>query len=111
MRKGKETATIEPRGRVYCMDGPTNIAGALAGLGLLFVPDFEVGHEVHAGSLVRLMPGWQLQETALHLVFPPRKHVLARVRAFADFVVARWTEPPWSCSAARKATSAAISVA
>jgi len=97
-RSGKETMTVEARGRVYCNDGPTNIAGCLAGLGILAVPDFEVAHEVHAGSLVRIMPKWRFDDVALHLVFPPRKHVLARVRAFADFVVARFADPPWSCA-------------
>lgn len=98
LTNGKRTETVEGRGRVYCNDGPTNIAGALAGLGILAVPDFEVAHEVHGGSLVRILPAWRMQDVALHLVFPPRKHVLARVRAFADFIVERFTDPPWSCA-------------
>jgi DNA-binding transcriptional LysR family regulator len=102
LTNGKRTETIDGRGRVYCNDGPTNIAGALAGLGILAVPDFEVAHEVHSGSLVRLLPGWRMADIALHLVFPPRKHVLARVRAFADFVVERFADPPWSCTQIRR---------
>jgi DNA-binding transcriptional LysR family regulator len=98
LTNGKRTESVEGRGRVYCNDGPTNIAGALAGLGILAVPDFEVAHEVHGGSLVRLLPGWRMSDAALHLVFPPRKHVLARVRAFSDFIVERFTDPPWSCA-------------
>jgi DNA-binding transcriptional LysR family regulator len=102
LSNGKRTETIEGRGRVYSNDGPTNIAGALAGLGLLAVPDFEVAHEVHSGSLVRLLPSWRINELALHLVFPPRKHVLARVRAFSDFIAERFTDPPWSCAQIRR---------
>jgi DNA-binding transcriptional LysR family regulator len=102
LTNGKRTESVEGRGRVYCNDGPTNIAGALAGLGILAVPDFEVAHEVHAGLLVRLLPGWRMSDVALHLVFPPRKHVLARVRAFSDFIVERFTDPPWSCAQMKK---------
>jgi DNA-binding transcriptional LysR family regulator len=102
LTNGKRTESVEGRGRVYCNDGPTNIAGALAGLGILAVPDFEVAHEVHGGSLVRLLPGWRMSDVALHLVFPPRKHVLARVRAFSDFIVERFTDPPWSCAQIKK---------
>lgn len=105
-RKGKQSATIETRGRVFCNDGPTNIAGCVAGMGLLIVPDFEVANEVHSGTLVRVLPQWQLEEAALHLVFPPRKHVLARVRAFADFLVERYQDPPWSCSSIARAKAA-----
>lgn len=97
-RRGRRIATIEPRGRVYCNDGPTNIAGCLAGMGILAVPDFEVAREVRSGELVRIMPAWRLDDASLHLVFPPRRHVLARVRAFADFIAARWADPPWSCA-------------
>jgi hypothetical protein len=39
-----------------------------------------------------------MNDVALHLVFPPRKHVLARVRAFSDFVATRFADPPWSCA-------------
>jgi DNA-binding transcriptional LysR family regulator len=98
LTNGKRTETVEGRGRVSTLDGPTNISGALAGLGVLVVPDFEVAREVHGGELVRLLPGWRLNDVALHLVFPPRKHVLARVRAFSDFVVERFADPPWSCA-------------
>jgi DNA-binding transcriptional LysR family regulator len=107
MTRGKRTERVEGRGRIYCNDGPTNIAGALAGLGILVVPDFEVAHEVHAGSLVRLLPGWRMQEAALHLVFPPRKHVLARVRAFSDFIIERFADPPWSCANIKRAMGVA----
>jgi len=88
---------VETRGRVYCKDGPTLIAGCVEGLGILAVPDFEVALEVRSGALVRLLPSWRIEDTALHLVFPPRQHVLARVRAFADFIVERFADPPWSC--------------
>lgn len=102
LSNGKRTETIEGRGRIYCQDGPTNIAGAIAGLGILAVPDFEVAHEVHSGALVQVLSGWRMEAMALHLVFPPRKHVLARVRAFADFIVERFTDPPWSCRQIKK---------
>jgi DNA-binding transcriptional LysR family regulator len=106
LTSGKRTETVEGRGRVYCNDGPTNIAGALAGLGILAVPDFEVAHEVHGGSLIRVLPTWRMNDVALHLVFPPRKHVLARVRAFADFVADRFSDPPWSCAQIKRTLAA-----
>jgi DNA-binding transcriptional LysR family regulator len=53
---------------------------------------------VHEGHLVRVLPGWKVDDAALHLVFPPRRHVLGRVRAFADFVAERFKDPPWRCN-------------
>jgi DNA-binding transcriptional LysR family regulator len=97
LRRGSRTATVQPKGDFACNDGPANIAAARAGLGLLVAPDFEVAGAVRDGSLVRLLPSWRVDMSALHLVFPPRRHVLARVRAFADLLALRFAERPWRC--------------
>jgi DNA-binding transcriptional LysR family regulator len=99
LRHAHRAATVQLHGRFVCNDGPTNAAAARAGLGLLVAPDFEVAAFVRDGSLVRVLPRWRVERMSLHLVFPPRRHVLGRVRAFADFVAARFAEPPWRCSA------------
>lgn len=101
LRRGKRSATVRMHGRVRCNDGPSNLAGCIAGVGVLGVPDFEVAGDIRSGTLVRLLPGWKIDDFALCLVFPPRKHVLARVRAFADFVAERFRDPPWSCTKMR----------
>ena len=97
LRKGTRKATVQLHGKLACNDGPTNLEAARLGLGLLAVPDFEVGRDVAEGKLVRVLPGWKVDDAALHMVFPPRQHVLARVRAFADFLAERFRDPPWRC--------------
>jgi len=95
LRKGKTVLSVPTVGRLSCNGGPSNLAAALAGLGLLLVPDFEVAHELRARRLVRILPAWRTEQRALHMVFPPRRHVLGRVRAFADFLIERFRVPPW----------------
>lgn len=97
LHRGQRSATVTLHGRFSCNDGPANVTAARDGLGLVVAPDFEIGADVRAGTLVRVLPGWHVRDAALHLVFPPRKHVLGRVRAFSDFVAERFREPPWSC--------------
>jgi DNA-binding transcriptional LysR family regulator len=101
LRRGNRSATVQPHGSFACNDGPANVAAARAGLGVLVAPDFELAGAVRDGTLVRVLPGWRVDTFALHLVFPPRRHVLGRVRAFADLVAARFAEPPWRCSGPR----------
>jgi DNA-binding transcriptional LysR family regulator len=103
VRKGTRRATVDLHGKLSCNDGPTNLEAARRGLGMLAVPDFEAARYVHDGSLARVLPAWKVDDASLHLVFPPRRHVLARVRAFADFVAERFRDPPWRCSTARNA--------
>jgi DNA-binding transcriptional LysR family regulator len=45
--------------------------------------------------LVRVLPAWRIEDSALHLTFPPRRHVLSRVRAFAELVTERFKARPW----------------
>jgi DNA-binding transcriptional LysR family regulator len=95
LHKGNQRVVVKGRSRLTCNDGLTNLAAACAGHGILGVPDFEVAPDLRSGTLVRVLPAWRIEDTSLHLVFPPRRHVLGRVRAFADFVTQRFAEPPW----------------
>jgi DNA-binding transcriptional LysR family regulator len=97
LHKGTRSATVRVSGRLSSNDGLANVAAVREGHGIVGVPDFEAAEEVHAGRLVRVLPGWTFEESALHMVFPPRRHVLGRVRAFADFVAERFKHPPWRC--------------
>jgi DNA-binding transcriptional LysR family regulator len=62
---------------------------ALAGHGIAIVPAFLCAHEVAAGRLVPVLPGWTAGDIAIHLVYPSQRHLPARVRTFVDLVVER----------------------
>jgi DNA-binding transcriptional LysR family regulator len=95
LRKGKSSFVVQQQGRLSCNSGPSNLAAAVAGHGVMMVPDFEVARELKAGTLVRVLPNWTIEERALSLVFPPRRHVLGRVRAMADFLAKKFRNPTW----------------
>ncbi|QDP18704.1 LysR family transcriptional regulator [Sphingomonas xanthus] len=61
---------------------------ALAGLGIAALPDAVVANEVAGGRLERLLDGWTSEPSALYLVFPSRRDMTPRVKAFADHLVA-----------------------
>ncbi|MET0388862.1 MAG: LysR substrate-binding domain-containing protein [Polyangiales bacterium] len=95
LQKGHKRATVPMQGRLSGNHGPSNLAAARAGHGILVAPDFEVAHELRAGTLVRVLPEWTIERRVLQMIFPPRQHVLGRVRAFADFMLERLRDPPW----------------
>jgi len=69
---------------------------AQAGLGVVTVPEFYAREQVAAGSLVRVLPEWQPPAGACWAVFPGRRLMPARTRAFLDALVATMgacTEP------------------
>jgi len=62
---------------------------AVAGLGVAYLPDFLVKDALASGQLVRLLPDTITQQVAVHLVYPDRRHLPARSRAFIDLMVNR----------------------
>lgn len=64
----------------------TYIAGALAGLGLIQVPAYDVQHLVAAGQLVEVLPQLAPAPLPVHLVYPHRRHLARRVQRFGDWL-------------------------
>jgi DNA-binding transcriptional LysR family regulator len=103
LHKGKSSVRVLVQGRLNCNDGASNLAAAAAGYGVLGVPDFEAAPGLQAQSLVRVLPAWRIEDSALHLTFPPRRHVLSRVRVFGEFVTEHFKARPWCYAAQRQA--------
>ena len=65
-------------------------SSARHGLGVALLADWTVRDDLESGRLVRLMSDWEISgtatEAALWAVYPTRKYVPARTRAFTDFL-------------------------
>jgi DNA-binding transcriptional LysR family regulator len=62
-------------------------------------PDFIVGPDVRAGRLVQLLRGFESPPTAIHVVYPSRRHLSAKVRVFAEFLAVRFAAAEWALPA------------
>lgn len=68
---------------------------AAAGLGIVRIPSFIACDLLSAGRLVEILTEWPENRTsALHAVYPARRHLAPKVRAFVDFLAARIGDPP-----------------
>ncbi len=88
---------VEIHGRVEMNNGDALVALAVAGHGIVAMPTFIAGQALKAGQLVPLLPGWEeAVEPAIHLVYPARRNLAPKVRAFVDFLTGRFGDPaPW----------------
>ena len=68
-------------------DGNAYLAAGLAGLGVLWLPDYMSKAYLARGELVPLFEGWRLDPMPLYLAFPPNRHVSTKLRVFIDWVV------------------------
>lgn len=87
-RNGK-TAKIEAHGRFRVNSSLALRQALVQGAGLGSAPAWLVGDLLETGDLVRLLPDWTLPGQALHLVYPSRRYLPLRVRAFLQFMAER----------------------
>ena len=90
MHNDSDGERIEVQGRhVFSVDdGNAYLAAGLAGLGVLWLPDYMSKAHLARGELVPLFEGWRLDPMPLYVAFPPNRHVSAKLRVFIDWIVA-----------------------
>ncbi len=62
---------------------------AAAGSGIVYGPCFIVQPLIARGLLVRLLPDWGSRRLPIHVVYPTRRHLSAKVQAMSGFL-AEW---------------------
>ncbi len=60
------------------------VRAAVAGLGILYAPEFAVEGALAQGDLVRLLPNYRFAHLDLQIVYSDRRHQPVRVRALID---------------------------
>lgn len=88
-RDGSEQR-VRVSGSVQTNNGDMLARAAAEGLGICCEPDFIVADEIAAGRLVPILTGFEPPSTAIHAMYPSRRHLSAKVRAFVDFIAAEY---------------------
>jgi len=84
---------IRAGGSLHANSGDMLIAASVAGLGIVYEPDFMVAPELAAGRLVRVMPEYHGRRADIWAVYPSRRHLSVKVRRFVDHVAACFKPP------------------
>ncbi|MDR7122708.1 LysR family transcriptional regulator [Rheinheimera soli] len=63
---------------------------ALAGVGIVQLPQLMLTTELADGRLIRLLPDWEPRREVIHLVYPSRRGQLPSVRALIDFFAEKY---------------------
>ncbi|WP_122207650.1 LysR family transcriptional regulator [Pseudomonas viridiflava] len=86
MRRGEESLHVHGRYVLAVDDGNAYLAAGLAGMGVLWLPDYMARPHLASGGLVRLFEDWQMDSMPMYVAFPPNRNVSVKVRAFIDWV-------------------------
>jgi DNA-binding transcriptional LysR family regulator len=100
--RGGEARRVRVTGPAHANNGAFLAALAEAGMGICYEPDFIVGQAIRAGRLVAVLRGYTGAASPINVVYASRRHLSAKVRAFADFLVARFATPQWTLAGTAK---------
>lgn len=78
-----------------------------AGIGLARLATYLVADDLKAGRLVPMLEDELRESTSIYAVYPHRRHLSPKVRAFVDFLVDKFNPvPPWEVESAQSPTAA-----
>ncbi|WP_395709176.1 LysR family transcriptional regulator [Reyranella sp.] len=91
-----EILTIDVTGRLAVDEGELQLQLAVQGLGIVRLTRLTVAQAVRSGALVPLLDAFSADDpVAIHAVYPHRRHLAPRVTAFVNFLIEKFTPPPW----------------
>lgn len=86
MHSNGESIHIQGRYVLAVDDGNAYLAAGLAGMGVLWLPDYMSAPHVAQGELVPLFEEWRLEPMPIFVAFPPNRHISIKLRVFIDWV-------------------------
>jgi len=95
--RGGEEQIIQVKGNFHVNEGKVLVNAALAGMGILYEPDFLVTEHIRQKRLLRILDDWEADKFSLYAVYPNRQFLPLKVRSFIDFLVEYFgPRPYWS---------------
>ena len=91
-----EIREIEVGGRVAVTEGEAQMRLAQQGLGIVRLTRLTVAAAIKNGELVSLLEEFRAEQPIpIHAVYPHRRHLAPKVTAFIDFILEKFSPPPW----------------
>lgn len=95
--RDNEEKIIQVKGNFHVNEGIVLVNAALAGMGILYEPDFLVSEHIRQKRLVRILKNWEAEEFSMYAVYANRQFLPLKVRSFIDFLVEYFgPKPYWS---------------
>jgi DNA-binding transcriptional LysR family regulator len=86
---------LKKRSGLVANNGEILMAAAIAGEGYILQPTFIVGEALKTGKLETILNPYKLDPIGLYAVYPHRKLLAPKLRAFIDFIGTYYGDPPY----------------
>ncbi len=89
-----QSVSVRIGGPVNANNGMLLAEMAAAGSGIVLAPCFILQPLIAAGRLVQVLPEWKQRRLPIHVVYPTRRHLSAKVQAMTGFLSNWFAEQP-----------------
>ena len=84
-RRGDESIDITGPYQLSVNESNAYVTSIVAGLGIGQITSWQAQRYLDTGILVQLLPDWTQPLLPVYVVYPPNRHLSAKVRAFVDW--------------------------
>jgi len=92
--KDGEQVEVNPPYLLSVNDSNAHTSAVVAGYGVSQVVTFIAAPYLASGELVQVLPEWSRAALPVHVVYPPNRHLSAKVRAFVDWAAELFASTP-----------------
>lgn len=85
LENGERRIILQETELLQFEDPDVAMAACVSGAGVCPAAPFAVEDYVRAGLLTPVLPNWHFKPRPIHIVYPTRKHLSAKVRCFVDW--------------------------
>lgn len=93
--KDEKQITVPTSGRYRANNGEVLLKAAIRGLGVYLCPTFFCCDQLTDGTLEAVLQDYEIEPISVYAVYPHRRHLATRVRAFVDFLSDRFGDIPY----------------
>ncbi|WP_250458691.1 LysR family transcriptional regulator [Microbulbifer litoralis] len=86
--------TVSAAGPLVCNNGEVLTEAAKDGLGIALGATFSVSGALRSGELVRVLPDYEFESTAIYVIYPSTRQLSRKVRAAVDFLASAFDGVP-----------------
>jgi DNA-binding transcriptional LysR family regulator len=92
----RQPVHVDVKGRLRLSSAEACLAAAERGLGIARIPYFMARARLAAKTIAPLLPEFEDSPLAIHVVYPPTRHLALKLRVFIDFLAERLGgQPNW----------------
>lgn len=91
---GGEAVRVRPTNVAFANNAEMLRQLALLGHGIAILPSYLIERDIASGRLVSLLPEYQLPCVDVHIAYPSRHYLPAKVRTFIDHLIEQFASQP-----------------